>query len=178
MIRNCVGTVMMVKRITTFGLILLTMGGCSRLPLGSAAYSALPSAKVPMAGTSSVRESTASLGRGASLAPEVIPGTLLTRQGNNGQRGVNPTAALEAPGRDHSLNRPMHSVDHSQAAALANRPRKSSGGEVTATGSTSALAPSEGDRPFIDMQDHNREAAMDQLVAGGNAAAKPICSGC
>lgn len=172
-----VGTAMMVKRTATFGLVLLAMGGCSRLPLGSNAYSSLPPAGIHTAETPSVADSAAPLGRDVALAPVVIPGTLLTLRANDGRRGVNPTAALEAPGRGHLLTQPVHSGDHSQAA-LVNRPRKLIDGDVKATGSTVASAPSERDRPVINTQDYNREVVMDRLVKGGSAAAKPICSGC
>lgn len=164
---------MMVKRIAALGLVLLSMGGCSRLQLGSTAYSSLPSAGIP-----SIPNSAAPLGRDAALAPVVIPGTLLTPQVNNGRRGVNPTAALEASELGHSLTQPMHSVDYSQTTALANRPHHATGVDVTATGSTGAPVPNERDQAATDRQDYNREAAMDRLVKGGREAAKPICSGC
>ena len=171
----------MVKRIATFGLVLLAVGGCSRLQLGSTAYSSLPSVALPGAGTSFVANPAAPLGRNAALTPVVIPGTLLTPQANNGQRGVDPTAMLEAPAHAHSLTKPVHSLDHSKSTAPASRPHKLIDRDVTETGATSAWGGSTTSRQDpapSDAQNYNREAAMDRLVNGGKDAARAICSGC
>jgi hypothetical protein len=171
----------MVKRIATFGLVLLAVGGCSGLQLGSTAYSSLPPAAMPGAGASSAVISAAPFRQDAALAPVVIPGTLLTPQASNSRRGVNPTAMLEATGRARSFSELPHSANYSKAPALAIRSHGSIGSDVTETGATSATGASttsQRNSTAIDPQNYNREAEMDRLVKGGRDAAKPICSGC
>jgi len=129
----------------------LLMGGCAHGVQGPGRYASLPRGE-----------------RASEVADVVIPGTVTARWSRQQGRGTDPITVLQ-----HSVGT---KADHKNLRVGTRTERSLSGGpEPIRTASIPALGAGDVRSPG---ERYDREANMNRLVKGGEAAAKPICSGC
>ena len=176
---------MRLNRIATLAAVLLTVGACSRMPMGPTAYSALPAdptaaVTVPVAPP---RADVAAIQPEADVAltPVVIPGTWTLRGTETLRGSVNPAAVLDASVRSRMAWKALRPEDLLERSILAARSVRSLATDIVETSATTrGKAPAAG-RPLLSADapaTYDREATMSALLRGGQNAAKSICSGC
>ena len=145
--------------------VLLCMGGCSHLLSVPTQYSSLPALNSP------------AVVPDEALTPVDVPGRLLAIPSRGHGANVEPFAVLQRSATARSGWKELRPDELTKPALIARRSNKGLSGEPASTASLPEAGKSatSGQTAF---QNYDREATMDDLVRGGQNAAKPICLGC